>query len=125
MKKTTKIISVFIIVFTLMSTCFNIVNVYATQTTVPDVNYYKPNEADIPNEVTDVAGSIVSLLQVVGTIIAVITIMILGIKYMMGSVQERAEYKKSMIPYLVGCILLFATITIVNAVYHLLKPLQQ
>ena len=61
----------------------------------------------------------------INMLIAVITIMILGIKYMMGSVQERAEYKKSMIPYLVGCILLFATITIVNAVYHLLKPLQQ
>ena len=108
-----------------MLTCINIVNVYASQATVPNVNNYKPAEIQIPNEVTDVAGNVISIIQVVGTIIAVITMLILGIKYMAGSVQERAEYKKSMIPYLVGCILLFGIITIINAVYHLIEPLQQ
>ena len=125
MKKITKIISVFIIVFTLMSTCFNVINVYATQSRVPDTNAFRPTNEDVPIEVTNMAGTVVSILQVVGTVIAVITLMILGIKYMAGSVQERAEYKKSMIPYLVGCILLFGIITIINAVYHLIEPLQQ
>ena len=30
----------------------------------------------------------------------------MGIKYIIGSASERAEYKKSMIPYLVGIVLL-------------------
>lgn len=122
MKKTRRIL---IILLVLVLSCFNVINVYATQSTVPDVNYYKPTEEEVSNEVLDVAGGIVSLLQVLGTVIAVITIMIMGIKYMVGSVEEKATYKKSMIPYLIGCILLFATVTIINAVYHLVYELTQ
>jgi len=43
--------------------------------------------------------------------------MVLGIKYMMGSAEEKAEYKKTMIPYIIGAILLFAATTIANAIY--------
>ena len=44
--------------------------------------------------------------------------MVLGIKYMMGSAEEKAEYKKTMIPYVVGAILIFAATTIANAVFN-------
>ena len=37
---------------------------------------------------------------------------------MMGSASEKAEYKKTMIPYLVGAILIFAASTIANVVYQ-------
>ena len=37
---------------------------------------------------------------------------------MMGSAEEKAEYKKTMIPYLVGAILVFAASTIANFVYN-------
>lgn len=120
MRKTKKIIKVLIILLILALNCFNVLKVYATQSAVPDVNYFKPTETPVPDEVLDTGGMIVSIIQVVGTIIAVITIMILGIKYMMAGVEEKANYKKTMIPYLVGCILLFATVTIVNAIYHLI-----
>ena len=38
---------------------------------------------------------------------------------MMGSAEEKAEYKKTMIPYLVGALLIFAATTIVNVVYNM------
>ena len=123
MKKKAKIINILLILLILMFNCFNMVKVYATQSTVPDVNYYKPTEESVPTEVTNVASTIVSILQVVGTVIAVITLMFLGIKYMAGSAQYRAEYKKSMIPYLIGCVMLFAIVTIISAVYNLILPL--
>ena len=37
---------------------------------------------------------------------------------MMGSAEEKAEYKKTMIPYVVGAILIFAAATIANAVFN-------
>lgn len=125
MNKTRKILTILIILLLLMLNCLNVAKVYATQSKVPNVNYYKPNEEAIPNEVTDVGGTIVSILQVVGTVIAVITLMIMGVKYMMAGVEEKADYKKTMIPYLIGCVLLFATVTIINAVYQLISPLNQ
>ena len=51
-------------------------------------------------------------------------IMVLGIKYMMGSAEEKAEYKKTMIPYLVGAILIFAATTIANVIYNFANGLQ-
>ena len=38
---------------------------------------------------------------------------------MVGSVEERAEYKKSMIPYLVGAVLLFAGSVVVSIIANL------
>ena len=38
--------------------------------------------------------------------------MILGIKYMMGSLEQRAGYKKSMLPLLIGAILLFSAVNL-------------
>jgi len=42
---------------------------------------------------------------------------------MMGSAEEKAEYKKTMIPYVVGAVLIFASTTIVNIVYQLANSL--
>ena len=42
-----------------------------------------------------IAGTIVNALTIIGTVIAIVGIMILGIKYMMGSVEQKAEYKKT------------------------------
>lgn len=62
--------------------------------------------------------SIMGLIQVAGIVLAVVILMILGIKYMMGSAEEKAEYKKTMIPYLVGAVLIFAASTIANIIYN-------
>ena len=58
------------------------------------------------------------ILQTVGIVVAVVVLMVLGIKYMMGSAEEKAEYKKTMIPYVVGAILIFGATTIANMVYQ-------
>ena len=79
----------------------------------------KANESanGIP-QVTDLGGNIMGVLQAVGVVVAVVILIVLGIKYMMGSASEKAEYKKTMIPYLVGAILIFAASTIANVVYE-------
>ena len=69
-------------------------------------------------EIANVGKSIVGILQTVGIILSVIVLIILGIKYMMGSAEEKADYKKSMIPYLVGAILIFAASALAQVVYQ-------
>ena len=34
-------------------------------------------------------------------------LIVLGIKYMMGSTAEKAEYKKTLMPYFIGALLIF------------------
>lgn len=80
----------------------------------------KPNpSSNVSNSIKNVSGSVLGILQTVGVAVAVIILIVLGIKYMMGSASEKAEYKKTMIPYLIGAIFIFAAPTIANIVYEL------
>ena len=60
--------------------------------------------------------NVLGLIQVLGIVLAVAILMIMGIKYMMGSVEEKAEYKKTIIPYVVGLVLVIAAVTIVTVI---------
>lgn len=68
-------------------------------------------------ETEDIGNIILGVIQVVGTVVAIAILMMLGIKYMMGSVEERASYKKSMLPYLIGAILLFGAVNLTATIY--------
>ena len=66
--------------------------------------------------VTNIGNQIIGIITTVGVVVAVVVLLILGIKYMMGSASEKAEYKKTMIPYLVGAILIFGASAITKVV---------
>ena len=82
---------------------------------------YKPGSLNISDNARafEMGTTIVTVLKTVGVVVAVVGIMILGIKYMVGSVEQKAEYKKTMIPYIVGCIFIFAIGQIVSIIYNL------
>ena len=116
MKKQVKIISVLLIVvmaLTMVST-----SVFATDmsTIIKDMANGSGKQ---PTEVVNLGKTIVTIMQTVGIVVAVVVLLVIGIKYMIGSAEEKAEYKKTMIPYIIGAILLFASTTIVGVVYNL------
>ena len=69
---------------------------------------YKPGDMTNADEIKDIGNVIIGAFQFVGSFASVIVLVILGIKYMAGSVEERAEYKKTMMPYVVGAVMVFA-----------------
>ena len=74
-----------------------------------DPEKYKPAYQPV-NQSSDamkVAKEIIGVVNTVATVIFVGTIVVLGIKYMMGSTEERANYKRTMLPVLIGGILIF------------------
>ena len=60
---------------------------------------------------------ILGIVQLVGSIAAVVVLVVLGIKYMMGSAEEKAEYKKTKIPYINGAVLIFAASNVAGMIY--------
>lgn len=48
-----------------------------------------------------------NILLILGICIAVIVASILGIKFMIGSAEEKAQIKDALIPFVIGCIVIF------------------
>lgn len=109
MKKYVKVVSVILMVFLVVAMA-SPVFAYQPKNVVG-------NQAGTTS-IQNIGGQILGIVQVVGTIAAVIILVIIGIKYMMGSAQEKAEYKKTMIPYIIGAIIIFAASNIAQMVYN-------
>lgn len=119
MKKTSKIlISVLMITILMIAIIAPICNAASSY----DPKKYNGSSSSVTVDKMDSFGqSIVKIVTTAGSIISVVVLVVLGIKYMMGSAEEKAEYKKSMMPYLIGAVLIFAASTIATAVYNLAK----
>ena len=109
-KKVQKMLNVLIIVMALITIS---TNVFALTPGDVKANSNVPGSDTIQN----VGNQIVGILQTAGIVLSVVILIILGIKYMMGSAEEKAEYKKSFIPYIVGAALIFAASVFANAIY--------
>ena len=121
MKKTSKFLVALCIMLSILMlgvTCF------ATDGMITPDNF-KPTSlnSSTTSGLVNVGQMIVSVVQTVGVLVAVVILLVLGIKYMMGSAEEKADYKKSMIPYLVGAVLIFAASAITGIVYEMAKAI--
>lgn len=60
---------------------------------------------------------------VLGVVIAVIVGLVIGIKFMLGSVEEKAEIKQTLPPYIIGCIIIFGAFAIWKIVVNILNQI--
>lgn len=66
-------------------------------------------------------GTIVKAFIYVGMVISIVMFMALGLKYMMGSIEERAEYKKTLVPMLIGTLMIFISGTVVSVIWSIME----
>ena len=116
MKKSIKVISTLLLAIMLVASIAGTVLAVDPNTVLNGLN---GNGNVQTNDLTKIGNNIVTIIQVIGIVIAVIVLLVIGIKYMMGSASEKAEYKKTMIPYIVGAVLIFAGTSLVRVIYSL------
>ena len=73
--------------------------------------------------VGNVINNVIGIMQVVGSGLSIIVITLLGIKYILASPGEKADVKKSIMPILIGCVLLFGAVNLIAAVEEFSKVL--
>ncbi len=88
-----------------------------------------PNSWDVSDvskensgKLLDKAGGILGILTVVGVVISVVTLAIIGVKFLLGSVEEKANYKQTLLPWVIGALILMGASTIPNIVYNIVTP---
>ena len=114
MKKSVKIISILLMVAMLLVAISPLV--FANNDVKPST-FVNP-DTNNTNSVSTVGNKIAGIIKVIGMFAAVIAIMFVGVKYMMGSAEEKAEYKKVLIPYLIGAVLLFGASAFADKIYE-------
>ena len=99
MKKKFSIILIILIILSSLSIT------YATDI---DTEAYKDVGKTIDDELFDnLGGQILWVVQAIGYVVSVISLVIIGIKYMLSSVDEKADLKKRLVPFVFGALLLF------------------
>lgn len=77
---------------------------------------YDPTPTIETGTVLQRAGKVLGLIRYVGIIIAVLVLCIIGIKYMFTSIEGKAEYKKAILPYVIGCFMVVGISIIIEII---------
>lgn len=119
MKKTIKIISIlFLLILLIFST-----TTYVQADIVIKPDEYKPEKitAQEGGRAIEMAGKILRIVRTLGVVAAMVVLSIIGLKYMLASLDEKANYKENMIPYIVGCALLVLCTTLPSIIYSIVQ----
>ncbi len=120
MKKMSKTIS-FIILISLIVISLGTSVFAAAVTGGVDPSSLTGKEVTGTDKITGLGNQLITIVSVVGSVVAVIVLIVLGLKYMMGSAEEKAEYKKTLLPYIIGAAMVFAASTIAGVLYGFLS----
>lgn len=78
----------------------------------------------IDNEdIHKLSDSIYNILLIIGIVVAMIVGVVLGIQFITGSVEAKSKVKESLIPYVVGCIVIFGAFGIWKLAITILQGL--
>ena len=116
MKETIKLLSVLMIAIMLVS----VVSVPVHASSV--ISNLATDIATASGDVSDIsgmAGKVIKWIRNVAVIAGVILLTVLGFKYMLGSAEEKADYKKSLIPLVVGIIVVMASTQLISMIFNI------
>ena len=90
---------------------------------VIDPDKYDPSKegaltAEETQIVIDKVGGVLGWIRNIAIIVAVISLMIIGLKYIMGSASEKAKYKETFLPWVIGCVVSIIGTTMVSFLYN-------
>lgn len=83
----------------------------------------KTGDTALTGNVRTVVGSILSVIRIVGTGVAIIILAVIAMKYMLASPGDRADFKKGAIQYVVGAVIVFSASNIIAFLIDVIEDL--
>ena len=120
-KKTVNAVKILTIIMLIMIFLLNC-QVFAK--IIDDPDEFKPTTPSGNEETArEAANRVIGIIKTIGSAVSVLALILIGIGYMTKSAEGKAEYKKTMIPYIIGCVLVFAGSTLVQIIYDWAKEI--
>ena len=114
-----KILVIMILLIIIIST--NSIKIFASsefKDPTEDPDDWQPTITE-EDELAGKAGVLLGVINVIGVVSSVIVLALLGIKYFLGSIQDKADIQKSMLIYILGIIFLVVCTTLPNIIYKI------
>lgn len=99
-----------ILIMTLLITALAVAPVFAT-----GVMSQMTGDGDTGN-IGEIGNNIFTIVQAVAVVVAIIMLVVLGIRYVSAPVGEKAEVKKQIVPYVVGVLFIFSAVGIIQLI---------
>ena len=119
-KLVTRILSVILIAITIL---FSISNITFAKINTSD---FKPSELTSADtkDAFEMGNTIINVVRIIGIVVAIVGLLAIGIKFMTGSVEQKAEYKKTLLPYVIGCVIIFTVTTLIGVIADLVTQVE-
>lgn len=75
------------------------------------------------NNLKNMSDTLYNILLSVGIIAALVVGLVIGIKFVIGGVEQKAEIKGLLIPYIVGCVVVFGAFAIWKIIVDILQTM--
>ncbi len=121
MKKVLKITIILIMIFTMFA---QVSMVYAASTKWSDksTDWWKPTDPNIGEKnLVNKANVITTVIRNIGIVVSVIALMIIGIREMTASAEEKSIIKQSMPGYILGAVMVGAISFLPSLIYNIVK----
>lgn len=82
------------------------------------------NEGEMKSSLQEASGYLFNLLLTVGIVVAVIVASVLGIQFIIGGAEGQAKVKEMLVPFVVGCIVVFGAFAIWKVALTIGKKLE-
>ena len=122
MKTRNKVVVILLMLIILIASFFITNYCYADDLGLGSLDNYKGGAAT-PEKLSNRVGKILGIIRIIGTVTSVVMLIVIGLKFMLGSVEEKAEYKQSLKPYIIGALLLFTGTIIPQVIYEFSKEI--
>lgn len=116
LKKSLILILIFCIFIGLFQTMSN-----ATGSSHSDqlMSFIKENHTDstgAAEKVNKMSATVITAIRIAATCVAIVMLLVLAMKYMIAAPGEKADIKKSAIPYVIGAVVLFGAVGILGII---------
>lgn len=120
MKK--KIISIILILFCLTTMLPNFV--FATTAPIDPEEFTKIyDQSSGVSKMQNAGGQIYRIVRYIGIAVGIICLIILGAKYMLSSINDKAQIKEQLIPYAIGAVIMFGASALLTIIANFAQNL--